>query len=669
MRKKNVGTPLAGVRLPLAGVRQVPPPVHANSKWNWQDALYLLALGLLVVLMAYHYTPQLTGEVAGEWWDPLLTMWTLSWNTTTLLHNPMHLWQAQLLYPNPLTLSYSESFLGETPFFAPFFLITHNPVLSYNLVFYLTFLLCATNMYILARYHTGKPFAAFVAALIYAFAPYRLGEIDHIHVIAGEWIPLVLLYLDLSLKQGKWRHWSLFAIFYLLQLLSSVYYGIFLSYTVLAYVIIRYTRPLLVKVHQQRRKYLAYLLAQGQKPAVVFTVMLVTLGFLMAPYILQLSSGLARSISQTANFSAFVSDFRFAAPFNWLYGISSYNGVSLQLDSEHYLFLGLTTMGLAALGTILAWRRHDPTMRAFLWTGLIVLLFAFGPVLQFSTSSGAPLISGPNYPDSAKIHPPNLPMPWYLAYYVLPGFKGLRVPARLIGVLLVILALLAAYGVAWLQEMRQLGAAVDMAEASAATTIHEHDGHTVYSSGGACLRHAGASCILALATTPPLRTIRTIAIQCVLILLPLAILLEAVPAYLPVTRVPTGNAIPAVYQWLATHGDQQPIVELPMAHLDENFSTRDEAWYDYYAIYHSHPIVNGWSGYRPALTTYIAGVLLNFPSADSLAILKRYAIRYVVLHLQLYKPAAAAALLPEAMANPGLQLVAVFNSDYVWQVK
>jgi hypothetical protein len=31
-----------------------------------------------------------------------------------------------------------------------------------------------------------------------------------------------------------------------------------------------------------------------------------------------------------------------------------------------------------------------------------------------------------------------------------------------------------------------------MAEASTATTIHdEHDGHCVYSSGGACLRHAG----------------------------------------------------------------------------------------------------------------------------------------------------------------------------------
>src|SRR5712691_860054 len=39
-----------------------------------------------------------------------------------------------------------------------------------------------------------------------------------------------------------------------------------------------------------------------------------------------------------------------------------------------------------------------------------------------------------------------------------------------------------------------------MAEASFDTPIHEHDGHFVYRSGGACLRHAGASCLLDLAT-------------------------------------------------------------------------------------------------------------------------------------------------------------------------
>jgi len=256
-------------------------PAH-DRQWNWQDALYLLALVGLVVAMALHYTPDLTGEVAGEWWDPLLNMWTLSWDTTTLLHAPTHLWQAQLLYPNNLSLSFSENLLGETIIYAPFFLITHNPVLSYNITFYLTLLLCGTNMYIMARYYTGKPLAAFVAALIYAFAPYRLAQIDHIHILAGEWMPLAFLYLDLSLQQGRWRHWILFALFYLLQLLSSVYYGIFLAYTLLAFVIIRYARPFVTQLRSRKGAYLKYLVARSMRPVIVLAAMLSILVILMA---------------------------------------------------------------------------------------------------------------------------------------------------------------------------------------------------------------------------------------------------------------------------------------------------------------------------------------------------------------------------------------------------
>ncbi len=274
----------------------------SGPKWGWQDALYLLTIVLLVVAMARYFTPNFTVEVPGVWWDPLLNMWTLSWDTTTLLHAPTHLWQAQLLYPNHLTLSYSENLLGEVIFFAPFFLITHNPVLSYNVTFYTTFLLCGTNMYFVARHYSGKRLAAFVAALLYAFAPYRLGQIDHIHVVAGEWMPLAFLYLDLSFQQGRWRHWSLLALFYLLQILSSIYYGIFLSYALLTYMLFRYTKPLLVRLRQDKRQHLRYLVARAVKPFVVFSIMFVILGILMAPYLASLHSGLIRSESDRGLF-------------------------------------------------------------------------------------------------------------------------------------------------------------------------------------------------------------------------------------------------------------------------------------------------------------------------------------------------------------------------------
>lgn len=156
--------------------------------------------------------------------------------------------------------------------------------------------------------------------------------------------------------------------------------------------------------------------------------------------------------------------------------------------------------------------------------------------------------------------------------------------------------------------------------------------------------------------------------QILLVVLPLAILLEALPAFLPVTAVPTGSAIPPVYRWLATHGDQQPIVELPMAAVDRNFETKNEAWYDYYAIYHAHPIANGWSGYRPPLTFYMSTLLMNFPSGPSLSIIKQYHIRYVVLHLQYYSTTIAHTLVAQMESNPDLRRVAEFGYDSVWQV-
>jgi hypothetical protein len=607
--------------------------------WRAGDAFYLLALLCLVIAMAVRFTPNLTGEIPGQWWDPLLNMWTLSWDTTTLLHNPTHLWQAQLLYPNNLSLSYSENLLGEAVFFGPVFLLTHNPVFAYNVTFYLTFLLCGINMYIMARHYTGMRFAAFVAALIFTFAPYRLSQIDHIHVIAGEWMPLALLCIDLALRRGSWRYWILFGLFYLLQLLNSIYYGIFLAYILLAFVLISSSIPFVKRLRRDKAAYLAYLVRRAIRPAAVFAALLVIIFVLMAPYLQSLKSGFSRSLGQSTGYAAYIRDFFFASPFNWLYGISYYNGAVLPFDSEHYLFLGLTTVALTVLGVVCVVRRKDARLRPYLWTGLLALLFAFGPVLQYSTSTDSPYIA-----DASKYLPfliPHVkslyvPMPWMLAFYALPGFAGLRVPSRLIGVLLIILALLAAYAVAWLQK----------------------------SVGRTQARGAGASVKgrHGLARAVPL------ALRGLLLLLPLAILLESLPAYLPVTSVPTGKQIPQVYQWLAHNGGQQPLVELPMAYFNDEFSLKAEAWYDYYAIYHAHPIADGWSGYRPPLTEHMASLLENFPSVQSLGLIKRYHIYYIVLHLQLYPPLTAASILARAGANPALRRVAQFGTDSVWQV-
>jgi len=648
-----------------------PAQASPRLRWNWQDALYIFILLVLVLAMVARFTPHVTGEIPGLWWDPLLNIWTLAWDTTALLHNPLHLWQAPLLYPNNLTLSYSENLLGDVIYFAPVFLITHNPVLAYNVTFYMIFFLCGLTMYIVARSYTQRRFAAFVAALIYAFAPYRLAQIDHIPITGGEWMPLAFLFLDRSLQHGRWRDWILLALFYLLQLLSSVYLGIFLAYTLVAYLLIRYTRVFWRQWRQTGKAYLWRLVKLALRPAIVIVVTLGLIVVLMAPYLISLHNGYERSVIESASYSAFVIDFIYTAPYNMLHGILSFQGAYIKPDSEHFLFLGWTVMILTVIGVALAFRRKDAPMRAYAWTGLVVLLFAFGPYLQLSATSASPLLGGTpvNQP-----FPPGIPMPWFLAFQILPGIKGLRVPARLIDVLLLILALLGAYAVARLQDRADMARASGPQTATGGQGDGKHDGqgdgkHRPYPHN---LLQAEVSRVGAMANIALPRVL----LSGFLLLIALAIVAEALPASLPVTQVPTGTAIPQVYQWLATHGGSQPIIELPMSN-NSAMVDEYEAWYDYYTIYHPHPIVNGWSGYRPPITTTISNAMLAFPSPASIALLQQYHILYVVFHPRMYhiaeSPSKTVATIAQMQINPDLRLVKVFgnglyDNDSVWQV-
>lgn len=639
-RTRDPLTSPASEREALHTVRKSDKTSRAHStllfqqRWGKWDFFFLALFILPVVAMAWYYTPHITSEVPGEWWDPLLNIWTLAWDAKAPFHDPAHFWQGQLLYPNTLTLSYSENLLGESIFFTPLFWLTHNPVLSYNLVFYLLFFLCGVTMYMLARAYTGSCLAAFIAGLLYAFAPYRIGQIDHLHIIAGMWLPLAFLYFDRAMADNRWRHWSLFALFYILQVLSSIYYGIFLTYALIAYTLIRYTIPFITHLRHERWTYVRFLLRSALRPLIVWAAAGLFLGTLMTPYLLSLGKGIGRSLDQTAVFSAYIRDFLFTAPFNLLYGQNTYNGELLPYDNEHYLFPGLVILLLAIGGITLIIRHRHKALRAYLWTGLVILLFSFGPFLQYSTTTGAPLVLKPG--TAAFASPPGWPMPWFLAWNFLPGFRGLRAPARLVGVLLLILALAAAYMVAHIQKQVK-----------------------VYTTQNTARLHLQRKT----------KKWQVLLLNTALLLLPLLVLLEGLPAYLPVTFVPTGTQIPPVYQWLATHDSTAPIVELPMAYHDQGFTSQQEAWYDYYAVYHNHPLENGWSGFRSPLTVDISKHMLDFPAPDSIAILRRDHVRYVVLHQQLYPEGQGAALVQQASASNDLQLIVNFGDDTLWQVR
>jgi hypothetical protein len=96
-----------------------------------------------------------------------------------------------IFHPAPLTLAYSEHLFAQAVQALPVYAVSGNPILAYNLLFLSTFALSGLGMYLLVRELTGNALAGFVAGLLFAFAPYRLPQSSHLQVLSSQWMPFV----------------------------------------------------------------------------------------------------------------------------------------------------------------------------------------------------------------------------------------------------------------------------------------------------------------------------------------------------------------------------------------------------------------------------------------------------------------------------------------------
>ena len=124
-----------------------------------------------------------------------------------------------------------------------------------------------------------------------------------------------------------------------------------------------------------------------------------------------------------------------------------------------------------------------------------------------------------------------------------------------------------------------------------------------------------------------------------------------------VYAIPTGDAVPPVYRWLA---GQPPttILELPLGDRDATRTLR----YQYLSTYHWQRTPDGYSGFSPPKHGEMVYEMTSFPSERAMALLRGYGVRYVIIHSDQW-PAAQLAVVP------GLRLVQTFGADRVYQVQ
>ena len=129
------------------------------------------------------------GGVPHDPGDPLLTTWFLWWDTQAI---PLtaRWWNAPMFFPAPGAFAFSEHLLGLTPIAVPFTLLTGQPLVGHNIAFIATYVLGALGAHFLAYALTKRHDVSAIAALAFAFAPYRLPQAPHIQVLASFWTPV-----------------------------------------------------------------------------------------------------------------------------------------------------------------------------------------------------------------------------------------------------------------------------------------------------------------------------------------------------------------------------------------------------------------------------------------------------------------------------------------------
>lgn len=205
-------------------------------------ALAFLFYGGLTIALTHPLIFQLGSVLPGDAGDPALNTWILWWNTQAIPYTS-HWWNAPAFYPIAGVLAFSETLLGLSIIATPIQWLGAEPQVAYNIVFLLTFPLSGLGAYLLAVEITKRPAfasqsgatarlahdAAFIAGLLFAFAPYRIGQLTHIQVLAAFPMPFALLGLHRYLRDSRARWLTLFGAGWCLQGICNSHYLVFFS--------------------------------------------------------------------------------------------------------------------------------------------------------------------------------------------------------------------------------------------------------------------------------------------------------------------------------------------------------------------------------------------------------------------------------------------------------
>lgn len=163
--------------------------------------------GLAVVLaLALHWPLplHLGRDIAQDLGDPLVQAWQVAWDGHALKTQPLELFQANMFWPLRDSLAFSDALVG----YAPAGLVgegVHAAVARYDLLFLFAYALCFAGAYLLGRELGANAAGAVVAGAAFAYAPWRLEQEGHLHIVSSGGIALAAFLLVRGYRRASAR--------------------------------------------------------------------------------------------------------------------------------------------------------------------------------------------------------------------------------------------------------------------------------------------------------------------------------------------------------------------------------------------------------------------------------------------------------------------------------
>jgi hypothetical protein len=109
-----------------------------------------------------------------------------------LPRHPLRLFDANIFYPEPLTLAYSEAMIVQGVLAMPVIAAGGSPILAFSLVFLAGFAVTGWAFSLFVHRWTGSWAAGYAAGSIAAFNSYIFLRLPHLQTIHVEFIAIVL---------------------------------------------------------------------------------------------------------------------------------------------------------------------------------------------------------------------------------------------------------------------------------------------------------------------------------------------------------------------------------------------------------------------------------------------------------------------------------------------